>query len=227
MTVYAQVRHINLNKIYKVDDFLIYTGYLILLLNLILYSYSFFRKGKANVFLVSYLAFSFLMQFSMEFLYHLRMNNIILINIFFIGQMILVGLFYNSLFHIKSQKIFVKTMLIISLLILSVQFFMDADQFLKFNLFEIILTSLLVVIFALIHFYNMLTETRKYYYFTIGIICYLLASTVLYIIGNLSLSLSNDLKFLSWRLNAFLVLVYQFFILYDWIKSFSKKATLI
>lgn len=208
------------------NDFLIYSGYLILLLNLIVYSISFFRKEKANVFFVCYLAFVFTVQISMEVMYHLKMNNLFAVNIFFIGQMIVLGLFYNSLLQIKSQKIFVKTSLIIALLALSVQFFVDSSQFLKFNLFEIILTSLLVVIYALLHFYNMLTENKQFYYISVGLILYLLASTVLFLIGNLSLNLSNDVKYLSWIVNAFLFLVCQFFILYDWIKSSYKKPFL-
>lgn len=203
-------------------DFLIYSSYLILLINLILYSYSFFRKEKANVFFVSYLAFSFVLQISMEVIYFLGLNNLFLVNIFFIGQMILLGLFYNSLFYLKAQKTFVKTTLVTALAILSIQFITDSSQFLKFNLFEITLTSLLIVVFALLHFYNMLTENKKYYYVSIGIVFYLLASTVLFLVGNLSSGLSNDLKFLSWQLNAFLLIIYYLIILFEWIKSFSK-----
>ncbi|WP_433833192.1 hypothetical protein [Flavobacterium anhuiense] len=208
------------------DDFLIYSSYLILLINLILYSFSFFREGKANVFFVSYLAFSTLLQFSMELVYHLGMSNLFLVNIFFIGQMIILGLFYNSLFEIKAQKTFVKSSLIIALLILSVQFIMDSSQFLKFNLFGITLTSLLIVVFALLHFYNMLTENKKYYYITASIVFYLLASTVLFLIGNLSTGLSADLRYLSWQLNAFLLIIYYLIILFEWKVSFSKKESL-
>lgn len=208
------------------DDFLIYSSYLILLINLILYSFSFFRKGKANVFFVSYLAFSTVLQFSMELVYHLGMNNLFLVNIFFIGQMIILGLFYNSLFDIKAQKIFVKSALLIALLILLVKFVRDSSQFLKFNLFGITLSSLLIVVFALIHFYNMLTESKRYYYISMGIVFYLLASTVLFLIGNLSTGLSVDLRYRSWQLNAFLLIVYYLVFLFEWIKSFYKTSLL-
>ncbi|KIO54826.1 hypothetical protein [Flavobacterium hibernum] len=206
------------------DDFLIYSGYLILLLNLILYSYSFFRKGKANVFFVSYLAFAFVMQCSLEILYRIKINNLFAVNIFFIGQMILLGLFYNSLLPIKSQKICVKTALITALFLLAGQFMMDSSQFLKFNLFEITLTSLLIVAFALLHFYNMLTENKKFYYVSFGTVFYLLGCTVLFLIGNFSTRLSDNVKYLSWMLNAFLFLVYHLFILYEWKVSFYKKV---
>ncbi|GAA3781359.1 hypothetical protein [Flavobacterium ginsengiterrae] len=207
-------------------DFLVYSTYFVLLINLIAYSYSFFRKEKANVFFVYYLLFSSVMQFTMELLYHLGKTNLVVVNIFFAGQMVLLGTFYNSLTQIKSQKIFIKISLVAALLVLAVQFFIDSTQFLKFNLFEITLTNLLTVVFALFHFYNMLTENKTYYYISVGLVLYLLASTVLYLIGNLSIGLSDDIKLFTWILNSFLVLVYQLFILFEWIKSFSKKAFL-
>lgn len=206
------------------DDFLIYSGYLILLIDLILYSFSFFRKEKANVFFNFYLAFIFFIQISMEILYYLKMNNLFLVNSFFIGQMILLGLFYNSILKVKIQKRFVKVSLILSLLVLITQFINSPQEFLKFNLFEITLTSLLIVVFALLHFYNMLTENKTYYYVNIGIILYLLSSTVLFIIGNLTSVLNNEVKYLSWQLNAFLNIIYYLFIFYEWKVSFSKKG---
>jgi len=204
------------------DDFLIYSGYLILLINLILYSISFFHKEKVNGFFVAYLVFAFSMQISMEILYHLRFNNLFLVNVFIIGQMILLGLFYDSLTKIRSQKIFVKSVLLAGIMIFCVQFLIEPNEFLKFNLFAITLTSLFCVIFGLLHFYNMLTEKKVYYYITIAVIFFMLGSTVLYLIGNLTLTLSLDVKYFSWKLNAFLFLVYQLVILYECRVCFFK-----
>lgn len=159
----------------------------------------------------------------MELMYHLRFNNLFLINIFFIGQMILLGLFYNSILKLKSQKLFVKLSLCLTLLVLVAQFMMDYSQFLKFNLFEITITSLVVVFFALMHLYNILTDTKEYYYITVGLIIYLLVSTVLFLVGNLTIGLSNELKLMTWHLNAFFLLMNQLFILYEWKASFRSK----
>ncbi|MFC4394391.1 hypothetical protein [Flavobacterium quisquiliarum] len=93
-------------------------------------------------------------------------------------------------------------------------------------MFEITLTSLLIVVFALMHFYNMLTENKAYYYVSMGIIIYLLSSTVLFIIGNLTSTLNNDVKYLSWMVNAFLNVIYYLFILFEWKVSFSPKRNL-
>jgi len=205
------------------DDFLIYFGYFLLVINVGLYSFSFFRKEKANVFFMLYLMFSLFVQFGMEFLYHLKMNNLLLMNLFFIGQMVLLGLFYRSLYKQEIQKKFVLIALCFVLLILVARIVYDPGLQFKFNLFQITITSLLTVVFALIHFYNMITENKQYYYLTIGVIGYMFGSTVLFLIGNLTIGLSDDIKYLSWRLNAFLFIVYYFFILFEWIKSFSKK----
>ncbi|WP_341694674.1 hypothetical protein [Flavobacterium calami] len=204
-------------------DFLIYSGYFILFVNLVLYTISFFRSEKANVFFVGYLVFAFFVQFGMEVLYHLKKNNLLLVNFFFIGQMILLGLFYRSLFKNNTQKKIVTISILITLMIFVLQFYFDPSQLTKFNLFEITITSLLIVGFALMHFYNMLTEQKEYYFVTIGIIIYMLGATVLFLIGNLSQNLSNEIKYLSWTLNAFLVVVYYLIILLEWKMSLKKK----
>lgn len=205
------------------DDILIYGGYILVVLNMILYTYSFFQKEKANVFFICYLGFLIVIQLLMEIMYQIKMNNLYLTNVYFIGQMIFLGFFFYDILKAKDQKVFIKCSLAAALLVLLIQFYLDSSQFLKFNLFEITLTSLVVVVFALLHLYNMLTEYRQYYYITVGVVIYLLASTVLFLFGNLTKGLSNDIKYLTWALNAFLYLVYQLFILYEWKVSFSKK----
>lgn len=206
------------------DDFIIYSGYLLLLVNLILYSYSFFIKKKGIIFYVVFLVFSFLLQMLSEVLFLLKMNNLVLFNFFFIGQMVLLGLFYNKLMQTARQKIFIIGSIILGLLILSVNFFLEPSQFFKFNLFQIALTSLLVVVFAMIHLYNILAGEKKFYYVTVGMIIYLLGSTVLFFVGNLTIGLSTEFKFFTWTLNAILVVLNQLFVLFEWKNSFYKKA---
>ncbi|MBF4467058.1 hypothetical protein [Flavobacterium sp. LC2016-12] len=208
------------------DDFLIYFGYFILIINFVLYTFSFFQKGKANVFFVAYLGFSFLMQFTMEFLYHLKKNNLLVMNSFFIGQMVILGLFYRSLYNLDVQKKFVVVALTLVLVLLIAQNAFDPNLLFKFNLPQITVTSLLIVVFALIHFYNILTEKKQYYYITVGVVIYMFGATVLLLLGNLTTGLSDDFKYISWRINAVLVIVYYFFVLFEWIKSFSNKNSI-
>jgi hypothetical protein len=200
-------------------------GYVILVLNLILYSISFFRERKVNGFFMLYLCFAVIMNFFMEVLYLLHQSNLIVMNLFFIGDLILIGLFYVSILKGKKQKTVVKSCIGVALLFILMQLVFDPSQLFKFNLFEITLCSLLLVGFALVHLYNMLSQQKEYYYFTIAVILYMSSSTILYLVGNLTIDLSEDYKFISWGINAALLIIYQLFILYEWKVSFAKKTT--
>ncbi|RUT68986.1 hypothetical protein D0817_18315 [Flavobacterium cupreum] len=143
---------------------------------------------------------------------------------YFVGQLIILAIFYFLLVKDVLKKKIILAGTSAGLVVLAVQYLFDPSMFFKFNLLEITITSLLVVFFALLHLYDMLTDKKVYYYITIGIIIYLLASTILFLVGNLTIGLSENLKFLSWTLNAVLVLVNQLFVLYEWKKSFYKKT---
>ncbi|MFB9077024.1 hypothetical protein ACFFLS_03745 [Flavobacterium procerum] len=151
-----------------------------------------------------------------------NINNLSLVHLYFIGQFMLLGLFYKELFQNKAQKKIIQISLLTGIFILAIQYVLQPELFFKFNLFEITITSLLVVFFALLYLYNMLTDEKKFYYITVGLVIYLLASTILFLVGNLTLGLSEELKLITWTLNAFFVMVNQFFVLFEWKKSFSS-----
>lgn len=203
---------------------LVNIGYLISLVNLVLYLKSFHGYGKAFQFFRWYLGIIFSIQIISFIMMKLYINNLFVSHFYFIGQFVLLGLFYESLMIAKRQKDFVKWGIGMGLLALGVQYAFDPKQFFQFNLFEIAVTSLLLVVFAVLHLYNMLTEKKEFYYINLGIIIYLLGSTVLFFVGNLTALLNPKLSLLTWTLNAGLIIIYQLFILLEWKKSFSKKA---
>lgn len=205
------------------DDFLIYLNYGVLILNLILYAISFFKKEKVNGFFLIYLLFVTIMQLSMEVFYHLHKNNLFLMNLFFIGQMMMLGLFYSSLMNDRSQKTIIYSTMALNVTVIGVQIWLDYEQFFQYNLFVIVITNLSVIVFAVLHLYNMLTSEKKYYYITSGLILYLLASTLVFIVGNINAKLNDNVKFILWTFNSFLIVVYYLFVLYDWKVSFLGK----
>ncbi|OAZ04667.1 hypothetical protein FLB_05140 [Flavobacterium succinicans] len=206
-------------------DFFLYLAYSILMLNLSLYAISFFKKEKVNGFFLLYLLFATIMQLSMEALYHLHKNNLFLMNLFFIGQMFLMGLFYGSLTCLKVQKRIIYSTTALVLSGIGIQSWLDYEQFFQYNLFVIVITNLSVIVFAVFHLYNMLTTVKKYYYFTIGLIIYLLASTMVFVVGNINAKLNNEVKFMLWTFNSILVVLYYLFILYEWKVSFFKNKS--
>jgi positive regulator of sigma E activity len=69
----------------------------------------------------------------------------------------------------------------------------------------------------------MLNEKKEFYYVNVGLLIYLLGSTILFLVGNLTAILSPKMSLFTWILNALLIIINQFFILIEWKKSFYKK----
>lgn len=206
------------------NQILAYIGYFILLLNLILFFIRFSNQGKAYKIFTVYLGLVFVVQILAEILIQQKRNNLFLSHFYFIGQFIVLSIFYlNILKKVDFQKKIVKGGLILGLSILGIQFINDNTLFFKFNLFEIVITSFLLIVFASFHFYNLLNEKKEFYYINMGILIYLFGSTILFLVGNLMTSLSPKLNKIPWILNSFLYIIYQLFILVEWKKSFFKK----
>jgi hypothetical protein len=206
------------------NQILAYIGYFILLLNLILFFIRFSNQGKAYKIFTVYLGLVFVVQILAEILIQQKRNNLFLSHFYFIGQFIVLSIFYlNILKKVDFQKKIVKGGLILGLSILGIQFVNDNTLFFKFNLFEIVITSFLLIVFASFHFYNLLNEKKEFYYINMGILIYLFGSTILFLVGNLMTSLSPKLNKIPWILNSFLYIIYQLFILVEWKNSFFKK----
>ncbi|WP_230729108.1 hypothetical protein [Flavobacterium sp. EDS] len=135
----------------------------------------------------------------------------------------MLGLFYFNLITDKFQKKVIKITAILALLSLAIQYSIRPDLFFKFNLYEIFITSFLLLIFATFHFYNMLNGKKMFYYINIGIILYLFGSTILFLVGNLSVTLSSKYYKVPSRINYILYVIFQLFILVEWKRSFYKK----
>lgn len=202
---------------------LVNIGYLILFFNLILFIKGFANQGKAYKIFTWYLGVVFTIQIISNIFMRMNTNNLFLSHFYFIGQFILLSFFYITLLKEEFQKKLVKAGLVIGLLALSIQYAYDTSLFFKFNLFEIFITSFLLIIYATIHFYNMLNEKKEFYYVNVGLLIYLLGSTILFFVGNLTAVLSPKMSLFTWILNALLIIINQFFILIEWKKSFYKK----
>ena len=198
-------------------------GYLILLLNLILFIKGFRNNGKAYSIFTWYLGVIFLVQITSMTLKKFNIDNLFLSHFYFIGQFVLLSLFYLHILKEEIQKKIVKVCLVIGLLALGIQYANDFSLFLKFNLFEIFITSLLLILYATFHFYNMLNEKKEFYFINIGVLFYLFGSTILFLVGNLTIVLSPKMNKITWILNSILYVLYQIFILVEWKKSFFKK----
>ena len=204
------------------NEMFIYIGILILFLNFILYIKGFPNQGKAYAIFTWYLGVIFGVHIISNVLMRLNIMNLFLSHFYFIGQFFLLIFFYLMILKEEFQIKIVKVSLVLVLLVLSIQPY-NSSLFFAFNLFEIFVTSFLLIIYANFHFYNMLNEKKEFYYINIGVLMYLFGSTILFLVGNLTTLLSLKMSLITWTLNAFLYVVYQLFILVEWKKSFSNK----
>ena len=196
-------------------------GYLILTINTILYLKGFFKNGKAFKIIAVYNAVIFLIQLYTDILYRQSINNLYLSHFYFILQFIILSFFYLEIIKIPIQRQIIKISIPLCLSVLAIQYYINPNLYYKFNYFEIFITSFLLIIYSMFHFYNILNESKKFFYINMGILIYLFSSTIIFISGNLMISLSSNFNNVIWLINGVLYLIYQIFILVEYIKHYS------
>jgi hypothetical protein len=204
-------------------DLFIKIGYLVLGLNFVVFAMCFSNQGKAYRIFTVYIAVIGVIQIASRVLSSLGMGNLFLSHFYFIVQFIILSFFYLELLKEKYQRKIIKLALILVLSFLGIQYAINPKLFFEFNLFEIFITSFSIIIFSAFHFYNMLNEKKEFYYINMGILLYLFGSTILFLVGNLTVTLSREFTKIPWILNALFYVFYQLFVLFEWKKSFSKK----
>lgn len=200
-------------------------GYVLLFINLLCYCFAYSKFGKPYKIFVWYTILICIVQ-AISYVFGVkRMNNLFLSHFYFVGQFILLSLFYYHLFENKFQKKIVKIGGILCLSLIAIQYFINPETFFKFNLFEIFITSFLIIIYGTFHLFNLLnTEVKRYYYFNLGVITYLIGSTIIFLTANMVTSLKLGVFFRIFMLNSFLYIIYQLMILIEWRVSFYKKS---
>lgn len=199
-------------------------GKIVLGINAILFLIGFFRNGKAYKLFTIYLFLMSIIQFFTYYLWKEGLYNLHLSHYYLVIQFILLGLFYHTLFKSRTQKWLIISVLIFVVLILIIQSYLYPELLYRFNLLEIILTSLPIVFFSVIQFYNSLSEKKEFMYVNSGIFIYVLSSTLIFCSGNIMTELDPSINNLVWFMNVVLYLVYQILISVEWFLNFRKKS---
>lgn len=206
---------------------IIYLGYFILAINTLLYFKSYRNKSMAFKIFSFYLLLCLIIQLNATYLRISEEHNLFLSHYYFIGQFVFLSVFYFHLFKKQLYKLILKIFFLIILLALSIQYYTDPLLYDTFNLLEIIICSIPLVIYAFLYFTENIENDKKHFiYLNSGVFIYLLSSTLLFVAGNyVSSSVSFWNRFI-WSLNAILYLVYQIFIFIDWYKNLRKPILL-
>lgn len=198
-------------------------GYLLLLLNTIFFFMGFSKNGKAYKIFTFYLCVMFFIQIIVGILQYMRIDNLFLSHFYFIIQFVLLSFFYLNLNFKNFQSIIVKIGFVFCLAVLAFQYALNPSVFFEFNLFEIFITSFLLIVYATFYLYNLLNEKKEFYYINFGILTYLFGSTVLFLVGNLVAKMKPEFNDVPWILNSILYVFYQILILLEFKVSFYKN----
>jgi hypothetical protein len=181
-------------------------------------------KTKTHRILMFYLLTILCVELYATWLAFNGIHNLHISHFYFVFQLIILGIFYYTICTPSFQKSFIKYSMTGCLLILAIQYTITPETFFKFNNLEIFLTSYLLIIYALFHFYNLLSSKKTFLYFNIGLFMYLFGSTVLFLLGNLSLFV--DIKGINFDINRLLLIILHLFILIEWFHLyFAKEIT--
>ena len=197
------------------------------LLFLVLNTFLFLRKKAIHkqvlkVFLV-YLASLCLIEISCHIIGFLKPNsNFFISHFYFIFQFTFLSYLYSKLIEEKLFKKIITVVYISQILILGYMYFSDPSLFWKFNEYEIIVTSLILVFYALYFIYKEINKVHYYYNFSIGLILYLLCSISIFLYGNLEFVLIEDPYIDIWIFNSIFYIVFQFMIFREYAFFTSK-----
>lgn len=192
-----------------------------LLINFILFISKFKIENKPYKIYTIYLGVIVLIEITIRILVKLGYQNLIVSHFYFTGQFILLSLFYLELLKNNYQKKIVKLFLVIVPVVLSINFYINPSELHKFSLIEILLTSITIIIYSTLHFYNMLTNKKEFYLLNCGILIYLFGSTVTFLPRNLHTIYGFSFNMVLQYLNIILYGVYQIFIFLEWKKITS------
>lgn len=200
-------------------------GYVVLAINFLLYykAYS-YNKDKVIKTLTYYLAITLMIQLSTKTLNYFAVSNLFLSHIYFISQFICLSFFYHLLLFPQKKLNYLKIVAVVVIILVVCSFAIDTSLFIKFNLFEITMTSLPLIIYSvLLLFKSMSIRSNAFVYINTGILFYLLSSTLIFLSGNLINKLHSFYNDITWLVNAILYLLFQLFIFYEWYQNLRYK----
>jgi hypothetical protein len=208
-------------------DILKYLDVILLCINVILYSISHnqFSKIMAYKLIYIYLWLSLIITVTTEIMFAYKENNHYLSHFYFLFQFILFTYFYLNLFKNKTQKIYVKTIFVIVISILTIQYLLNPLGLFYFNLLEVLLTSFPLISYSIIHLYNSLVKKGSYLYLNAAMLVYLSASTLIFFLSNYLTGLDKKIVINIWHILEILYVLFLIIILLEWKNSFSSYKT--
>ena len=116
----------------------------------------------------------------------------------------------------------IKTYLLFALVALGISYSLYPESFYKFNIFEIVVTSVPLLVYCFIFFTKRIeSSNNNFMFFNAGLFLYILCSTLLFAAGNIS---HSNIMYYIWTFNVVFYVIYQLCILLEWYKNVRKPV---
>jgi len=196
-----------------------YIGYVVLAINFLVYFKSYRKESVAFKIFTYYLLFCLLVQVLTSGLRFFKIYNLFLSHFYFIGQFLLLSIFFKKILQGKILNNIISYLAFIPLAFSILYHIQYPSKFFQFNIYEIIITSIPLVIYSFIFFFQRVGNSEGKFLFVIsGFLLYTICSTLLFATGNIEASIKKYI----WYCNVSLYLVYQILIFIEWYKHFRK-----
>lgn len=207
------------------EKLLVYIGYFILLINFIVFVSKFNKYGNAYKYFCLYLFVIIFVQLLAKILVFCNFQNLIISHFYFILQLVILSHFYLVLISNVKQKNLINFIILFCIISLGAQYLLNPDLINTFNLFEIVITSLSLIIIISFHLYNMLTSKKEFFLVSVGLIIYLFSSTFLFLLMHFNVLIQSPLLNMIYPINSILIIIYQLFIFAEWKINYSKSIS--
>lgn len=195
----------------------------LLLLSILIHLFHLVKKGGHYIVFSVYLLFIFILEVYFHILRNRDISNIFLTHYYFIGQALILSVFYKKLLISKQTKKiqWLLNLILYGVLILNIVF--GNYRYTLFDHVEVIITNLTVIVNILLYLYDHIDKPKVYYISTAALLVYTISSTTVFLSGNLLLSMNKPgyTRYI-WTINIILFLLLQASILYEAIKTTRK-----
>lgn len=190
----------------------------------IIYSISFVRNNKAYRIFVVYLLLIALIQIGAYYVGRGKLHkpNLYYSHYYYISQFILLSIFYSQLLKWK----WIKLITGLTVVFLAYQYIDDPGIYYKYNSIGMIVTNMILVVYSIFYLYRTLSIKGEFIIANIGILIYLISSTLIFASGNLGLEFSQQTFYMLVNTNRILYLVFLILILIEWYLNYRKSKVI-
>ena len=209
-------------------EILSYTGIVLLLINIIVYTARINRSCNAYKCFTIYLISIFIIQTSTVVFALKGLNNHFISGYYLFFQFILLSFFFYLLLLPldKKKAAIVKYTSVATLTGLVLQYVLIPELYYIVNTSGLLVTSVLLIGYSLFYLFELLSKKSIFNYITIGIFIYLISSTLIFFstVSIIMEQLTDKMFNLLWIINIALFNTYQLLILWEWKQHFFYRT---